>query len=57
MRRMAVDGGRGFDAADRAAWAELDRALEPPRQGMVALRAEVPGVAPLDLGDADRSTR
>ncbi len=46
MRRMAVDGGRGFDAAERAAWAELDRALEPPRQGMVVLRTEIPGVAP-----------
>ena len=45
MRRMAVDGGRSFDTADRGAWAELDLALRPPRQGIVALRTEIPGVA------------
>ena len=46
MRRMAVDGGADFDADDRAAWAALDRLLEPPRQGAVSFRAEIPGVAP-----------
>ena len=46
MRRMTVDGGRSFDDGARAAWATLDRALEPPRQGMVHLRAEIAGVSP-----------
>jgi beta-galactosidase len=46
MRRMTVDGGATFDAAERAAWATLDHALEPPRQGIVRLHAEIPGVAP-----------
>ena len=53
MRRKSVDGGRGFDAAERAAWAELDRAARAATAGHGPPAGRVPRRRAVDLGDAD----